>query len=648
MDVSERRQPSFGTLCDPGSEAHGPLSLVGLLDSPPQESFDRVTRLTCRLLGTPVSVLRLFQGERQFLISHAGLREQWAPSGSAALDPLCRQVAATRAPVILPEIAPAGPSGPAAFAGAPLLLGEDCVGTLCVVERELRRWTEEDIATLVDLASVAAGALALRSAVQDRDRARSSLRASEDQMRLAFEAAHIGMVMIAVEGPGSGRMFRVNQAFCDFLGRSEASLIGAHIDEITHPEDVPRSHEALRSLETGESGVVRHLEKRYIHAEGHPLWGALTTSAVHPGDGSRGYAISLIEDITQRKQSEIDLPAIASVLRRILGGEDARGAIVKAAVDIAGASAAYLIERKGADRLTVTAATGLAQKGVEFPLSGGSASVRAHLSGEPNFVADAREDPDVADELLDLSGSASILWQPIFSHGEVIGVLLVCWSERVGDSSARPARAVGLLTEETAVALVHRDALQKLAAQAKTDGLTGLANRRAWDARLGRDLASARRLERPITLALLDMDRFKHYNDTHGHAAGDEFLRRFAARASVLLREGDTLARWGGEEFAILLPDCPSAGFVESILGRVCAAVPEGQSCSIGYASWDGRESPDELVARADGALYRAKAMGGDQALAAASGEDPSFPIIPLGEAAVAFAAGATSSAPSR
>ena len=103
------------------------------------------------------------------------------------------------------------------------------------------------------------------------------------------------------------------------------------------------------------------------------------------------------------------------------------------------------------------------------------------------------------------------------------------------------------------------------------------------------------------------------------HAAGDDLLREFAVRARVLLREGDTLARWGGEEFAVLLPDCPSANFAETILDRIRAAVPAGQSCSVGYASWDGHESAEELVLRADRALYRAKAMGRDRAASAES-----------------------------
>ena len=495
----------------------------------------------------------------------------------------------------------------------PILYAEQCAGALCAVDLKPREWSEAELAALDDVAALASAELERRGAALERDHALAALHDSEEHIRLSFDAAAIGMVMVSLSPPSAGRIVRVNDAFCEFLGRSEASLIGMHIAELTHADDVEISMRALDALVSGEKSAVRHMEKRYLHAAGHSVWGALTTSAITPADGSRPYVISLVEDITERKQAEMDMPAIASVLRRILSGEDARETIVEAAVDIAGASSAHLAERAGPDRLRVTASAGLNLIGVDVMLGAPSATARTYLSGEAMFIADPQEDPLVSRELLELSHARSIMWQPIFSHDDVIGVLCVCWGERVENVCARAARAVALLTDETAVALAHHDALERLAAQATTDGLTGLPNRRAWDARLAHDLAAARRRQHPLTLALLDMDRFKHYNDTRGHAAGDTLLREFAADARALLREGDTLARWGGEEFAILLPDCPSQGFAESILERIRAAVPDGQSCSVGFASWDGSESAEHLIARADRALYRAKACGRDR-----------------------------------
>ena len=147
---------------------------------------------------------------------------------------------------------------------------------------------------------------------------------------------------------------------------------------------------------------------------------------------------------------------------------------------------------------------------------------------------------------------------------------------------------------------------------AATDGLTGIANRRAWDQRLPGELARARREQRPVTVAMLDLDHFKRLNDTQGHAAGDDLLRSAGQRWSGMLRAGDLIARYGGEEFAVMLPVCDAKSAV-AVIERLRAATPAGQTCSAGIACWDGEESGEELMARADAALYRAKAAGRDR-----------------------------------
>jgi len=595
-----------------------------LLDGPPQESFDRLTRMLARLLGVPVALLHLIDHDRWFLLSQAGLSEPWAslredPLAGALGEHLAANgfepvaVADARLHERLAGDATLAGYGLIACAGMPLVLAGELAGALWVADERPRNWSEEDLGAMRDVAAIVVAELERRGALLDRDQAQSALYDSEERVRLAFDAAAIGMVVVSVEPASAGRIHRVNQAFCEFLGVTEAGLIGKRVIDITHPDDLAVTDDVIASMVKGELPTVRHLEKRYLHAQGHAVWGALTTSGVITGEGGRRYVISLVEDINERKQAELDLPAIASVLRRILSGEDARQAIAQAAVDIAGASSAHVAERAGPDKLTVTGSAGLNLVGVDVRLDAPSVTADAFLRGQATFLADPAEDPLVSRELLELSRARSIMWQPIFSHEGVIGVLCVCWGERVADVSARAARAVSLLTVETAVALAHHDALERLAAQATTDPLTELPNRRAWEENLAREVAVARRAGRPLTLALLDLDRFKHYNDTRGHAAGDQLLREFATDARELLREGDTLARWGGEEFALLLPDCPSSAFAETILERIRSAVPAEQSCSIGYASWDGSETAEQLVRRADRALYRAKAMGRDR-----------------------------------
>jgi diguanylate cyclase (GGDEF)-like protein len=125
---------------------------------------------------------------------------------------------------------------------------------------------------------------------------------------------------------------------------------------------------------------------------------------------------------------------------------------------------------------------------------------------------------------------------------------------------------------------------------AAIDSLTGIYNRRSWDDHLVRELARARRERRPLTVAMIDLDHFKRFNDGHGHPAGDRLLVETAAAWRSIVRATDILARYGGEEFAVALADC-SADDAVAIMGRFRAAVPMGQSCSAGLACWNGEES---------------------------------------------------------
>jgi diguanylate cyclase (GGDEF)-like protein len=122
-------------------------------------------------------------------------------------------------------------------------------------------------------------------------------------------------------------------------------------------------------------------------------------------------------------------------------------------------------------------------------------------------------------------------------------------------------------------------------------------------------MARAERTGEPLCLALLDLDFFKAYNDLHGHQAGDGHLRRTAAVWRRELRAIDVLARYGGEEFGVLLPSCDIEEARE-VIDRVRGATPNDQSASAGVVLYDGRETAESLLARADAALYRAKHAG--------------------------------------
>jgi diguanylate cyclase (GGDEF)-like protein len=156
----------------------------------------------------------------------------------------------------------------------------------------------------------------------------------------------------------------------------------------------------------------------------------------------------------------------------------------------------------------------------------------------------------------------------------------------------------------------------------RIDPLTGTLNRRAWDELVGDALRHAERSGESLAVALLDLDHFKAFNDRHGHLAGDRLLKAAVAAWQSQLRPGDSLSRYGGEEFAVLLPRCDQDGALE-VVDRLRRVMPEGQTCSAGLAVWSDAELPDELLQRADQALYRAKREGRDRVAHAAA------PVLP-------------------
>jgi len=152
--------------------------------------------------------------------------------------------------------------------------------------------------------------------------------------------------------------------------------------------------------------------------------------------------------------------------------------------------------------------------------------------------------------------------------------------------------------------------------QARTDELTGIANRRALDEEIGAALAAAQRGGRPFAVVMADVDRFKFINDTFGHAVGDATLTAFAQRLAGSVRSQDRVFRYGGEEFCVLLPDTDAgaaAQVAESIRAQVglpYEGTMRALTASFGVAVWRPDDAMDGLLGRADRALYRAKVAG--------------------------------------
>jgi len=167
------------------------------------------------------------------------------------------------------------------------------------------------------------------------------------------------------------------------------------------------------------------------------------------------------------------------------------------------------------------------------------------------------------------------------------------------------------------VAVAQKDAEVRMLAV--TDGLTGLLNRRAFDAQLGAEIDRAKRLGYALALSLIDLDGFKAVNDSLGHVVGDDALRRVARALTEVVRRTDIVARYGGDEFAVIHAGCDAAA-AAAIGARARAAVQQigirardGSllSASAGIAEHAPTLAAEDLIATADAALYRAKARGG-------------------------------------
>jgi diguanylate cyclase (GGDEF)-like protein len=203
-------------------------------------------------------------------------------------------------------------------------------------------------------------------------------------------------------------------------------------------------------------------------------------------------------------------------------------------------------------------------------------------------------------------------------------------AERLGSHTAELEQKVRQRTEE----LSHKNAAlleanQRLERLATTDGLTDLYNHRRFQQLLAMEVTRQQREHKPFALLMMDVDHFKHYNDTHGHPAGDDVLKQLARLLRDNTRASDVVARYGGEEFVVLLldTDVDRALFIGEKLRELVAAHPfphgEGQplghvSVSVGLSVWpDHGTSPEAMIDAADKALYGAKHAGRDRLIAA-------------------------------
>jgi diguanylate cyclase (GGDEF)-like protein len=341
-------------------------------------------------------------------------------------------------------------------------------------------------------------------------------------------------------------------------------------------------------------------------------------------DGEVVGAVVAVRDVTvlRAREEEVrtisqQMDALARAKTELLAGLDPRRALCRAAADIADSLAAILLEPEpGEGALIATAVEGLDLGPITVDLSGTSRAAKVFRTAQSCVVPDVRSDALTDKRIVarydevtgDDVGIVAAVYVPVVHDGRVRAVLTVTTSRPWTARDAHALAALELLGADAALALEREDLLRRLEDQALTDPLTALPNRRAWDRALAREVARAQRSGVPFTVAVLDLDRFKAFNDRFGHPAGDQLLVAAARLWQDRVRAGDLVARLGGEEFGVLLPDC-TADQAEEIVARLIVGLPQEQTSSAGVAQWAG-QSAEDLVAAADGALYDAKHGG--------------------------------------
>lgn len=289
------------------------LSQYKILDTASEEAFDDLTQLAAQICGTPMAMMTLVAGDRQWIKSKVGLaidtigldvgfcslcverRDLLVIADTAADAQFATNVVVTGAPYVRFYIA------------VPLMTPSGyAIGTLCVMDRQPREPMQQQIDALRRLSRQVVSQLELRLnlgaltlAMQERQQTEAALKQSEDRFRSAFDFAAVGMSLVGLDG----RCLQVNRSICTIFGYSESELLTKSFQELTHPDDLDSN---LQYFQQALAGAIEsyQLEKRYIHKLGHTVWVQLTVSLLRDAAGEPLYFISQLQDVTQRKLTE--------------------------------------------------------------------------------------------------------------------------------------------------------------------------------------------------------------------------------------------------------------------------------------------------------------------------------------------------------
>ncbi|WP_187360046.1 bifunctional diguanylate cyclase/phosphodiesterase [Chitinolyticbacter meiyuanensis] len=597
------------------------LQQLELLDSPPEEAFDRITRLAARMLQVPIALVTLIDEDRQWFKSCQGLAERQTPRqvsfcGHAILGRELMEIPdATQDSLFRDNPVVTGPPYVRFYAGYPLKSLEGVrLGTLCVIDRVPRRLSATERDTLADLAGLVEEELHAREvgcvarATQNALEAERARR--EAQFRATFEQAAVGIAHVT---PGA-HWLRANQRLCELLGYSAEVLQEMDFSNFLGDDDLARVRAAADRMQAGvQSGFQLDLQFHLAGQRRH--WFHVTVSMASP-KYEEPYFIVVVEDIQARKEAQENLARLNVELEARVAERTAVLNQTNAALQ--GALNEVKHTRNQLRSLTDNIPGLIAHVGPDMVYRFNNATygdwfgVRyLHLAGR--HMREIWGEREHLDPYVDRVLAGQRVQFETLRDGRHVEISLVPVPEIAGDGYY--VLGYDITAQKTAQATMER--------MAQEDTLTGLPNRRAIMKRVTEAIARQQRHGKPLVLMFLDLDGFKGVNDRHGHDAGDEVLREFARRLTASVRATDTVARLGGDEFTILLEDVTSARHDAVLVAdKVANAMQQpivlegGESVrlttSIGIALHLPGEPTkvDELLDRADAAMYVAKRAG--------------------------------------
>jgi diguanylate cyclase (GGDEF)-like protein/PAS domain S-box-containing protein len=426
--------------------------------------------------------------------------------------------------------------------------------------------------------------LTMRGTIQDiTDRKLSELKLMESQelLRLLIENAPVSLSMFDREM----HYLAISRRCRDDFGLGDREVIGHSHYEILPwlPDRIKDMHQRAMAGET-----VRSENDRFEKEDGTVIWGRSEVLPWRAGDGSIGGVILFTEDITERKQTMERLNLAASVFAQTSEGiiiTDSRGTILE----------------------------------VNEAFTRISGYSRHEAIGEnPRMVKSGRQSAefykDMWREITQKGHWSGEVWNRAKNGQEYAERLTI---SALRDATGETERYIALFSDITSA----KEQECKLQQISLYDTLTGLPNRANLTTRLHKAMANAHLSERPLAIALMDLDNFSAVNDRYGHGVGDDFLKAIAQRMKASLRERDILARLAGDKFAIVLPDVADTESSWQVLNRIQKAVSDPVqlgglslevSVSLGVTYFPQTEpvGADQLLRQADQALFLAKQQG--------------------------------------